>query len=167
MAQKLTASEAHGTPESIILLVEDNNEDITLIERAFRRVMPAVTLKVLRNGEEAIAYLLGEGEFGDRKRHPMPDLILLDLKIPRKSGLEVLAWIWEQPELEPIRVVVLTGSDNSSDIERVRELDAYYQLKPSNFGDLVTFIETICARWLRQGSSNRRSQVSARLGSSF
>src|SRR2546426_6890491 len=112
-----------------ILLIEDQMEDVTLIERAFRLVLPAARLKSLQNGEEAIAYLLGEGSYADRKRYPMPDLILLDLQIPRKSGLEVLAWIWDQPDLKPIRVIVLTGSQNSAHIQRVRELDAFYQLK--------------------------------------
>jgi len=161
MAQKLSGLERHGNrPNSIILLVEDDPSDVALIERAFRTVIPEVTLKVIQNGEEAIAYLLGDGDFADRKRHPLPDLILLDLKIPRKSGLEVLALIWEQPELKRIRVVVLTGSQASADVERVQELDAYYQLKPSNFGDLVAFIETVCQRWLSPGSSGRRKTYS-------
>lgn len=139
-----------------ILLIEDNLDDVALIERAFQQILPSVKLKILGNGEEAIAYLLGQGRYSDRQQHPMPDLIFLDLQIPRKSGLEVLAWIWEQPELKPIRVVVLTGSQNSTDIQRVRELDAYYQLKPSDFGNLAAFIEMICLRWLTPGPSTRR-----------
>ncbi len=143
-----------------ILLIEDNSDDAALIERAFRKVLPTVKLKVLGNGEEAIAYLLGKGGYADRQQHPMPDIIFLDLQIPRKSGLEVLAWIWEQPDLKPIRVVVLTGSENSTDIQRVRELDAVYQLKPSDFGALAAFIEMICLRWLTSGSSTRRKTCS-------
>lgn len=171
MAQKVSLPQTHSqwfeptlggtsalTPK--ILLIEDQMEDVMLIERAFRLVLPGAGLKVLHNGEEAIAYLLGQGHYGDRERYPMPDLILLDLKIPRKSGLEVLAWIWEQPQLKPIRVVVLTGSQNSSDIQRVREMDACYQLKPSNFADLTDFIELVCQRWLAPGFSNRRKTCS-------
>ncbi len=171
MAQKLsTSSEEMRTPDAAlgqiatmepkVLLVEDSSPDVALIERAFRRVLPAVRLTVLNNGEEAIAYLLGEGAFSDRRRYPLPDLILLDLQIPRKSGLEVLAWIWEQPQLKPIRVVVLTGSQNSAHIERVHELDAYYQLKPSGFENLVSFIEMVCHRWLNPEFSNRRKTYS-------
>src|SRR5438874_1922214 len=153
MAQKLSipSAETEAPPSNVgriatmepkVLLIEDSAEDIALIERAFRRVLPTVTLKVINNGEEAIAYLLGEGAFSDRRRYPMPDLILLDLQIPRKSGLEVLAWIWEQAHLKPIRVVVLTGSQNSAHLQRVHELDAYYQLKPAKFEQLAEFIET-------------------------
>ena len=70
-----------------ILLIEDQMEDVVLIERAFRLVLPGAGLEVLHNGEEAIAYLLGDGRYADRKNYPMPDLILLDLKLPRVSGL--------------------------------------------------------------------------------
>jgi CheY-like chemotaxis protein len=149
-----------------ILLIEDQMEDVIFIERAFRLVLPAAGLKVLHNGEEAIAYLLGEGRYADRQRYPMPDLILLDLQIPRKSGLEVLAWIWDQPQLKRIRVVVLTGSQNSSHIQRVHELDAYYQLKPSNFDELTAFIQTISNRWLTPESLNRRKMCSLDLARS-
>ncbi len=145
---------AHIHPE--ILLVEDDMEDVMFIERAFRQVLPVARLNVLHQGEEAIAYLLGEGRYAERGRYPMPDLILLDLQIPRKSGLEVLAWIWEQPKLKPIRVVVLTGSQKSADIQRVREFDACYQLKPASFSELTAFLEKICHRWLNPRSSDRR-----------
>src|SRR5947207_1284858 len=105
----LSSSEARApqpsrraSTDSRILLIEDDLNDVALIKRAFRRVLPAAKLEVLNNGEEAIAYLLGQGIYADRERYPMPDLILLDLQIPRKSGLEVLSWIWEQPHLRPI-----------------------------------------------------------------
>ena len=93
-----------------ILAVEDEDDDVALLKRAFSKVGIVNPVTFLSNGESAVEYLHGEGEFGDRATHPLPALILLDLKLPRKSGLDVLAWIREQPVVRRIPVVVLTSS---------------------------------------------------------
>src|SRR5437016_5944587 len=84
--------------ESTILLVEDNEDDILLLERALRNARLANPLKVVKDGEEAIKYLSGDSAYADRTRYPFPFLILLDLRLPRLSGYEVLAWIRDHPD---------------------------------------------------------------------
>ncbi len=96
--------------DDTILLVEDNPKDVLLIQRAFCKANIANPLQVVEDGEAAIRYLLGEEYYSDRTRYPIPILILLDLKLPRKSGAEVLAWLRQQPELKRLSVVVLTSS---------------------------------------------------------
>ena len=106
-----------GGPESTILLVEDDPDDVLLIQRAVRKAKIANPLQVVGNGDDAVAYLAGEGPYGDRERYPLPVLMLLDLKLPRRSGLEVLAWLRRQPgDVRRLRVVILTSSRESSDV---------------------------------------------------
>src|ERR1041384_2734772 len=124
---------AHGNDwqGAVILLVEDNEEDILLMKRAFRNAHIANPLRVVKDGEEALQYLAGNGPYADRGRHPMPFLVLLDLRLPKLSGFEVLAWIRDQSELAELTVVVLTGSDHVPDATKARELGANsYMVKP-------------------------------------
>ena len=135
--------------ESIILLVEDSEEDILLFKRAFRNARIANTLNVVKDGEEAIKYLSGEGPHADRDRYPFPFLVLLDLRLPKLSGFEVLAWIRERSQLNELIVVVLTNSDHVPDVAKARELGANsYLVKPGNFEELVEMMKRIRGRWL-------------------
>ncbi len=86
--------------EGVILLAEDDPNDVLLVQRAFQRTPVANPLQVVRDGEEALAYLSGQAPYADRERHPLPVLMLMDLKMPRKSGLEVLEWVRQQPGAE-------------------------------------------------------------------
>ena len=132
-----------------ILLVEDDEADILLLRRAFRNARIANSLVEVRDGQEAIQYLAGEGPYADRSRYPSPFLMLLDLRLPKLSGFEVLAWIREQPELAELIVVVLTGSDHVPDATKARELGANsYLVKPGNFAELVETVKRIKGRWL-------------------
>ena len=79
--------------KKLILLVEDNEDDVSLIERAFARAGIDNPLQVVRDGEQAVSYLKAEGEYADRVKYPLPSLVLLDLKMPRRNGFEVLSWI--------------------------------------------------------------------------
>ena len=97
----------------VILLVEDDPNDILLIQRAFRKANLTTALRVVKDGDEAIAYLSGKGPYRDRRRYPLPVLILLDLKLPRRSGFEVLQWLKARLGLRRIPVVVLTSSRDS------------------------------------------------------
>lgn len=133
-----------------ILLVEDNPNDILFIQRAFQQANLINPLRVVRDGDLAVSYLAGEAEFGDRTQHPIPALILLDLKLPRRSGLEVLAWIRQQPLLRRIPVVMLTSSREGVDVDQAYELGVNsYLLKPVKFEDLIKMIETLDAYWLQ------------------
>ena len=135
--------------ESTILLVEDNEDDILLLERALRNARLANPLKVVKDGEEAIKYLSGDSAYADRTRHPFPFLILLDLRLPRLSGFEVLAWIRDQPDFGELIIVVLTNSDHVPDVSKARDLGANsYLVKPVGFEALVEMVRAIHHYWL-------------------
>ena len=101
-----------------ILLVEDDENDVMLLQRAFRRAAIVNPLQVVRHGDDAVAYIEGTGEFADRQQHPLPVLMLLDLKLPRRTGLEVLQWVKERQGLKKIPIIVLSSSKNDDDINR-------------------------------------------------
>jgi CheY-like chemotaxis protein len=132
-----------------ILAVEDEDDDVALLKRAFRKVGIVNPVTFLADGEAAVQYLAGEGGFADRAAHPLPALVLLDLKLPRKSGLDVLAWLREQPAVRRIPVVVLTSSRQNRDLERAYDLGANsYLVKPVEFADLVSMIEALRLYWI-------------------
>src|SRR5207245_10167305 len=96
------------TERPVILLAEDSEDDVILIERAFRKAKIMAPQMAVRDGEEAICYLSGFGRFSDRTQFPFPDLFLLDLKLPIRDGFEVLRWIQTQPELKKLPVIAFT-----------------------------------------------------------
>ena len=107
---------------AIILLVDDSEDDIILVRTAFQKAEVTNLLYCLRSGREAIDYLLGEGKFADRAEYPLPDLMLLDLKMPEMDGFDVLRWVRSQPGLSRLRVVVLTSSDQMRDVNQAYQL---------------------------------------------
>lgn len=131
-----------------VLWVEDNADDVLLIGRAIRKAgldQPALA----RDGSEAVAYLSGTGKFVDRDAHPFPSLILLDLKLPKMSGFEVLQWIREHPEVCRIPVVMFTSSKERTDIDRAYDLGANaYLLKSVDHDDLVKALTRVREFWL-------------------
>lgn len=132
-----------------ILLVEDNPDDVVLIKRALGRTNLANPVQVVEDGDEAVAYLAGEGPYGDRRQHPLPVLILLDLKLPKRSGHEVLAWIGSQAGLRRIPVAVLSSSGEPSDVNRAYDLGANaYLRKPVVFEELVELVKATNLFWL-------------------
>ena len=132
-----------------ILIVEDNTDDVLLIKRAFQQCGVANPLRFVTDGEQAVAYLKGTGEFGDRKKNPLPVLILLDLKMPRMNGFEFLRWLRNEPDLKKIIVVILTSSSESPDINRAYELGANsYLVKPVRFEDLIRIVKELHLYWL-------------------
>lgn len=135
--------------DSAILLVEDDEADILLLRRALRNARIANPLIEVRDGQTAIQYLAGNGVYADRARYPIPFLMLLDLRLPKLSGFEVLEWIREQPEWAELIVVVLTSSVHVPDEARAHELGANsYLVKPGNFDELVELVKGIKGRWL-------------------
>jgi CheY-like chemotaxis protein len=104
---------------------------------------------VVCDGVEAIEYLRGTGQYADRARYPLPGLMLLDLKLPRRSGHEVLAWLRQEPAVRRLPVAILTSSRESSDIERAYDLGANsYLVKPTGPGALLRLVEALSLYWL-------------------
>jgi CheY-like chemotaxis protein len=133
----------------LILLAEDNSTDALMIRRAFTKAKLQGALEVADDGDKAVAYLSGQGKFADRVSHPLPVLLLLDLKLPRRSGFEVLAWIRQQAELKRLPVVVLTSSEESTDINRAYDLGANsYLVKPVDFDALLHMVKALGLYWL-------------------
>ncbi|BAY17657.1 two-component response regulator [Anabaenopsis circularis NIES-21] len=132
-----------------ILLVEDNPHDILLVQRAFRKAGITNPLQVVNNGDAAVLYLAGEAAYSDRQLYPLPALIMLDLKLPRRSGAEVLMWLRQQPVLKRLPVVVLTASQEYTDVNRLYDLGANaYMVKPVAFDDLVEIVRIINQHWM-------------------
>src|SRR2546423_12935952 len=117
-----------------ILLAEDDENDILLMRRAFERAGIPNPLRVVHNGQEAIDYLSGTGEFAKRDKHPIPGLLLLDLKMPWMDGFDVLKWIRSHIQFESMPVVVLTSSKLQADVDKSRQFGVYdYRVKPHSF----------------------------------
>ncbi len=132
-----------------ILLVEDDPNDVFLIQRAFRKANLANPIQVMNDGEAAVQYLSGQEPYADRDRYPLPMLMLLDLKLPRRSGLEVLEWLKQQPKLKRLPVVVLTSSREHTDLNRAYDLGANsYLVKPVAFDSLLNMVQTLNQYWL-------------------
>jgi CheY-like chemotaxis protein len=113
-----------------VLLVEDNPDDVFLMRRVFKKARLTLPLQVVTDGKQAISYLEGTGNYCDRKLHPLPDLIFLDLKLPFLHGFIVLAWIRKQAHLNSVRVVVLTSSMEDQDREKAEGFGSPYLVKP-------------------------------------
>ena len=135
----------------VILIAEDNSDDTFLIRRTLENAGVPYPLQFVRDGEEAISYLKGEGQYSKRADHPLPDLVLLDLKLPRKDGFEVLQWMRQQPELKHVRVVVLTSSDDPGDVNAAYSLGAdSYLVKPLDFENFLELGPYLINYWLVQ-----------------
>jgi len=132
-----------------VLYVEDSPDDYALLKLASRKCGTPFSLQHAGDGEQAISYLSGAGEYADREEHPFPDMVLLDLKMPRLDGFEVLEWIRNNPTTKSLPVVVLAGSSFRADIRRALELGANsYAAKPGKFEELEVLIDQIADVWL-------------------
>ena len=132
-----------------ILYAEDEENDIFFLNLAFQDLGSPHTLKAVPDGEQAIDYLAGTGTFTDRVRYPLPALVLLDIKMPKASGLEVLKWIRQQPQFKSLPVVMLTSSIRVEDMEMARQLGADdYLLKVSHHSKLAEIVKSLHDRWL-------------------
>src|SRR5215211_1970791 len=115
-----------------ILLVEDDANDVMLMQLALTRTGRNTQLEVVRDGEEALHYLQRSGEFADRASHPYPNVIVIDLKMPRVDGLEVLRWLHEHPECPAIPTIVFSASRLDQDVREAYRLGASsYFVKPT------------------------------------
>jgi CheY-like chemotaxis protein len=127
-----------------ILVTEDNPDDLFLLQAAFERAGVSSRLEAVSDGVEALAYLKGNAPFEDRNAHPFPDLLLLDLNMPRRNGFEVLEWVRGDSQCSRLMVHVLTASPREADVERAYELGANsYVTKPSRLDELVAFVKAL------------------------
>lgn len=121
-----------------ILAVEDDSNDAFFIERALMAGAAIDLLLILPDAEEAQAYLAGRGAYRDRSIFPLPDLLLLDLKLPCMTGLDLLRWVRCHPQLAPLPVVILTGSQHGDSINQAYGLGVTgYVVKPVGMRDLM------------------------------
>lgn len=131
-----------------ILLAEDDPNDVLLIQRAFQKAGMRQLLRVVRDGQQAIEYLSGQGNYANRERSPLPFMLLLDLKMPGIDGFEVLRWVRAHTELKRLLVVVLTSSNLQSDVDRAYDLGANsYLVKPVAFDEMVNLVQRFEAYW--------------------
>ena len=135
---------------STVLLVEDNEDDVELILYAFEKASIGNPLVTVSDGDAAVAYVTASGIYADRDRYPLPALILLDLKLPRRSGFEVLDAIRQHAPSQHTPVVVLTSSDQTTDIERAYQRGANaYLVKPVSRDALLAMVQTLEAFWIK------------------
>ncbi len=137
--------------EPQILLIEDDPSDARLIQRAFDRLELGVKVTRLTNGDDAVSYLAGEEPFDNRLSHPLPSILLLDIKLPRRSGFEVLAWLRRRTTgLKRIPVVMLTSSRHSVDVNRAYDLGANsYLTKPATAAELGRVASDVYRYWMQ------------------
>jgi CheY-like chemotaxis protein len=150
----------------VILLVEDSDDDVAIIRKAFRNAKIENPLHVVRDGEAAVAYLAGTGKYSLRDEYPLPALVLLDLKLPGMDGFEVLRWIRQTPGLSTMRVVVLTSSDQIRDVNAAYELGANsFMVKEMDFQNTVELARLIKDFWLAKAKvpESSRPEVSKKV----
>jgi CheY-like chemotaxis protein len=137
------------TTNRAILLVEDNEDDVFLMQRALKGARVINPMFVVEDGQEAVDYLGGAGKFADRETYPLPAIVFLDLKLPLISGHDVLAWVRRQKELESLVVIVLTSSNEASDLSRCYALGANsYLVKPPTPEQLEDLANAFRWYWL-------------------
>ena len=133
-----------------ILLAKDNEDYALLFRRALQAARIDASLNVVHDGREAVDYLAGAAHYADRTKHPFPKLMLLDLRMPRMDGFEVLSAVRQRLGFTQLPVIVLTHSDNPADVKRAYELGATsYFRKPDSLEGLDEMIHVLHAYWLK------------------
>ncbi len=133
-----------------VLLIEDDENDAIILERAFQKVGLPNALHIAHDVDEATAYLLSLGTCGNPSEIPLPEIVLLDLTLPRKSGFQFLEWVRAHPEFRDLPVLVFTSSRQKEDYRRAFELGANsYLIKPLGLEALGAFAKTVVNYWLR------------------
>lgn len=133
----------------VILVAEDDPNDIFFLRRAFQKAEVKCHILDVSNGQDAIFYLQGSGPYQNRAHYPLPQLLLLDLKMPLMSGFDVLEWLQGRPELVHLPALVLSSSGHADDVTRARLLGARaYLVKPSDLAQLAQIAKELAAKWL-------------------
>jgi len=137
-----------GDSNYTILLVEDDENDAMLVRLAFQKNNILNPIQWAKDGLEAVAYLNGNGVYADRQAYPFPDVLIVDLKMPRMNGLELLAWIRDHPEYRVIPTIIITSSRLDVDIEKAYGLGANtYMIKPPALDELVKMVKVVHEYW--------------------
>lgn len=135
--------------QALFLIVEDNEDHVLLIRRAFSKSKVLNPIQVVRTGEEAIEYLEGVGRFRNRAEFPLPAVVLLDLKLPGMDGFDILRRVRARPELRSLRIVVLTSSSEIRDVNLAYQLGANsFLVKPVDFEDFLRVAQALQGYWL-------------------
>lgn len=133
-----------------ILMAEDEEHDVFFVRHALRRLAGQHRLYAVHDGEEAIAYLPGKGQYADRTQCPMPNLIMTDLKMPKVDGFGLLGWLREQPHCMVIPTVVFTSSHLEADVRKAYALGANaYLAKPNGLEEMTEFLRLTSQFWSR------------------
>jgi CheY-like chemotaxis protein len=144
-----------------ILQIEDEANEVSLLQRAFMQVGISNPIQVATDGQMAIEYLSGLGVYANRAKYPLPRLILLDLKLPRLSGREVLEWLRAQPGLNKVVVIVFTSAQYVGDVGLAYELGANsFILKPTDFSEYLEIARLLKGWWLRHNVFPPTSEIS-------
>lgn len=135
-------------PGVSVLIAEDEDSDFFLLERALNQSGVALEIRRVRDGLEGLEYLSGKGAYANRSQFPIPQLLIIDLKMPRMTGLELLEWLRTHAEYRIIPTVVMSSSEQAADVRRAYELGANtYFLKPTDFKTLVDLCKNIGSYW--------------------
>lgn len=133
----------------MILLIEDNEDHAEIVMRSFKALQPEQSIQLVTDGETALDYLFRRGQYSDPKSSPRPKLVLLDLRLPRVDGLEVLKEIKQDEELRGIPVVILTSSQAGNDVKMAYQHHVNsYLVKPLEFGKFSELIRDLGSYWL-------------------
>jgi CheY-like chemotaxis protein len=133
-----------------ILVAEDEDADVLFLQHVFKTLQIPNRLIAVKDGDEVLQYLQGKKPFANRAEYPLPVLLLLDLKMQRMTGFDVLEWLQQHPKLKTFPIVVLTSSDQESDRKRALQLGASeYCVKPGGIQKLTELVQQIRERWLK------------------
>jgi CheY-like chemotaxis protein len=151
---KSVAMKKQGT----ILVAEDSDNDALLLQFAFEKAGVSNPVWFVRDGQEAVDYLKGEGQYIDRDKFPCPLLMILDLKMPRMDGFDVLSWCSKNERFCEFPIIVLSTSNLDQDIQRAMELGAAgYSVKPADFSHLVSMARILREQWLENGKKGNNT----------
>lgn len=127
-----------------ILYAEDDPDDVVIFKMAFKRATLPHVLHCVDDGEAAIGWLNGEGDYADREKYPLPDVLILDLKMPKRTGFDVLEWARKSSQFATLQVIVRSSSDDPQDVKRAYELGAStYFVKSASAQDVIQYLRLL------------------------
>jgi DNA-binding response OmpR family regulator len=125
----------------IILYAEDQADDAIIFKMAFKRATLPQSVFIVDDGQAAIDWLGGKDQYGDRSKYPLPDILILDLKMPKKSGFDVLQWVRTEGHFQTLPVIILSSSDEESDVQKAYGLGATtYFVKSASYQDVIQYL---------------------------
>lgn len=144
-------------PENLVILIaEDLPDDVLLIRRALDQAAVKNPVFIVRDGEECLEYLNGVGKYSNRDEFPLPDILLLDIKMPKLDGFEVLREVRRNKALASLRIVMLTSSEDIFDVNKAYDTGANsFLVKPHEFENFTAMMRTLSSFWLHTSKSPR------------